>query len=76
MLQKTKELMDRLESNGFTSVEVPGFINDASSLVRGGLYPSIVSMNQELEDLGWGIGALDRVTYDLVIAAAKQNAST
>lgn len=68
MVGDSELLIVPLREKGFIPLEVPGLINDVVQIVREGSHRSIDAMNQELEDLGWGISALDNITYDRIIA--------
>jgi hypothetical protein len=54
------------QKKGFMHIEIPGLIQDIFNMLGKGRYCTITNVNQELEDLGWGIGIMDNVTYELV----------
>jgi hypothetical protein len=54
------------QKKGFMHIEIPGLIQDVFNMLGKGKYCTITNVNQELEDLGWGIEIVDNVTYELV----------
>ena len=47
-------------------IEISGLIQDIFNMLGKGRYCTITNVNRELEDLGWGIGIMDNVTYELI----------
>ena len=47
-------------------IEISGLIQDIFNMLGKGRYCNITNVNRELEDLGWGIGIMDNVTYELI----------
>jgi len=47
-------------------IEIPGLIKDVFNILDNDGYCTITAVNQEMEDLGWGIEIMDNVTYELV----------
>jgi len=70
-----QELVNRLESIGFIPIEVPALVTDMVRIARGHPLRSIDAVNQELEDLGWGIRILDGTAYGLLISLVHRNTS-
>jgi len=66
-------LKGRLKGKGFVTMEIPRLLRDAFRSVREGMAYSIVTLNRELEDLGWGIRILDR--NDLIISLLNRGRS-
>ena len=54
------------QTKGFMPIEIPGLIQDVYNIMGKGRYSNITNVNQELEDLGWGLEIMDNVTYDLI----------
>jgi hypothetical protein len=66
MENRLNDLSLRFQSKGFIPIEIPGLIEDVCNILDKGRYCSITEVNQELEDLGWGIEIIDNVTYELI----------
>jgi hypothetical protein len=56
----------RFQTKGFMPVEIPGLIKDLFNISGNGEYCTLAAVNQEMEDLGWGIEIVNNVTYELV----------
>ena len=63
---KLNDLLERFKTKGFMPVELPGLVKDVLNIVSTGGNSAITTIDQELEDLGWGIGIMDNVTYELI----------
>jgi len=61
----------RFQTKGFMPVEIPGLIKDLFNISGNGEYCTLTAVNQEMEDLGWGIEIVDNVTYELVNAMVQ-----
>ena len=66
MENRLNDLSLRFQSKGFIRIEIPGLIKDVCNILDKGRYCTITEVNQELEDLGWGIEIIDNVTYELI----------
>ena len=66
MENKLNDLSLRFQSKGFTPIEIPGLIKDIGIIFDEGRYCTIAEVNQELDDLGWGVEIIDNVTYKLM----------
>lgn len=60
-----KDLHLRFQSKGFSSIEIKAIIKDVLKALGNGGHRSRSAVNREMEDLGWGIGIIDSVTYNL-----------
>jgi hypothetical protein len=60
------DLFLRFQTKGFMPIEIPGLIKDVCNIIDNGEYCTITAVNQEMEDLGWGIEIMDNITYELV----------
>jgi hypothetical protein len=60
------DLFLSFQKKGFMPIEIPGLMQDLFNIIGKGRYCTITDANQELEDLGWGIEAMDNVTYQLI----------
>jgi hypothetical protein len=57
-------------------IEIPGIIQDVFNIIGKGRYCTITDANQELEDLGWGLGIMDNVTYRLISSLFNKKLQT
>ncbi|MGA9177887.1 MAG: hypothetical protein WBZ05_11635 [Desulfobacterales bacterium] len=71
MENRLDDLFLRFETKGFMHIEIPGFIKDVLNISGNGEYYTLTAVNQEMEDLGWGIEIVDDVTYELVISMVQ-----
>jgi len=66
MENRLDNLFLSFQTKGFTPIEIPGLIQDVFNMLGNGRYCHITNVNQELEDLGWGIEIIDNITYELI----------
>ncbi|MDH3356370.1 MAG: hypothetical protein OET81_04325 [Desulfobacteraceae bacterium] len=66
MENRLDDLFLRFQTKGFMPIEIPGLIKDVFNIIDNGEYCTITAVNQEMEDLGWGIEIMDNITYELV----------
>jgi len=66
MENRLNDLSFRLETKGFMPIEISGLVKDIFYILDKGIYCTITEVNQELEDLGWGIGIMDNDSYELM----------
>ncbi len=66
MENRLDDLFLRFQTKGFMPIEIPGLIKDVFNIIDNGEYCTINAVNQEMEDLGWGIEIMDNITYELV----------
>ena len=72
---KLNDLLGRFKTKGFMAIELPGLVKDVLNIVSTGRYSTITSIDKELEDLGWGIGIMDKVTHELITSLLRDNSS-
>ncbi|MBW2604317.1 MAG: hypothetical protein JRE28_08375 [Deltaproteobacteria bacterium] len=65
MKTELDDLFLKFRTKGFMPIEIPGLIKDVFNILCNGEYCTIAAVNQEMEDLGWGIEIIDNVTYEL-----------
>jgi len=70
MENRLNDLSLRFHTKGFIPIEISGLIKDVFNILDEGRYCTRTEVNQELEDLGWGIGIMDNVSYALMNALA------
>jgi hypothetical protein len=66
MENKLNDIALRFQTKGFIPIEITGLIKDVFIILHKGKYRTRTEINQELEDLGWGIDIMDNVTYELM----------
>ena len=66
MENRLDDLFLSFQTKGFMPIEIPGLIQDVFNMLGKGRYCTITNVNQELEDLGWGIGIMDNDSYELM----------
>ena len=73
---RLNDLLQRFKAKGFMPVEIPGLVKDVFNIIGNSGYSAITTIDQELEDLGWGIGIMDNVTHKLITSLLEDNSST
>ena len=73
---RLNDLFERFKTKGFMAIEIPGLVKDVLNIVGSSGYFAITTIDQELEDLGWGIGIMDNVTHKLITSLLEDNSST
>ena len=76
MEKRLNDLFLRFKTKGFIPIEITGLIKDVFNIIGKGETCSITTINQELEDFGWGVGIMDNVTYELITSLLEYNSST
>jgi hypothetical protein len=66
MENRLSDIFLSFQTKGFMPIEIPGLIQDVYNIMGKGRYSNITDVNQELEDLGWGLEIMDNFTYDLI----------
>ncbi len=73
---RLNDLFQRFKTKGFMPVEISGLVKDVFNIIGNSGYSAITTIDQELEELGWGIGIMDNVTHELVTSLLEDNSST
>ena len=73
---RLNNLLQRFKAKGFMPVEIPGLVKDVFNIIGTSGYSTISTIDQDLEDLGWGIGIMDNVTHELITSLLENNSST
>ena len=71
MKNRLDDLSLRFQTKGFMPIEIPRLIKDVFNIIGSGRYYTMNVVNQELEDLGWGIGIMDNDTYEMIYSLVK-----
>ncbi len=72
---RLNDLFQRLKTKGFRPVEIPGLVKDIFNIIGNSGYSAITTIDQGLEDLGWGVGIMDNVTHELITSLLEDNSS-
>ena len=75
MGDRLNDLFLRLEIKGFMPIEIPGLVKDVFQIMDDRRNCTIAAIDQELEELGWGINVMDNVTYGLVMSLVEGDVS-
>lgn len=75
MGDKLNDLFLRFQIKGFMPIEIPELVKDIFEIMDKRRNCTITNIDQELEELGWGINVMDHVTYGLVISLVEGNVS-
>ena len=73
---RLNDLFQRFKTKGFMPIEIPGLVKDVFNIIGNGKNCAITTIDQELEDFGWGVGIMDNITYELITSLLKDNRST
>jgi hypothetical protein len=63
-MPELSKITDKLLKHGFTPIEIPGLLDDITHLFKESKNCTTNSINQELENLGWGIQILDESLFE------------
>lgn len=61
------DLSQRFQTKGFIPIEIRSLLKDVSNIFNNGSYRNLNKINQELEELGWGIEIMDADTYTFIV---------
>jgi len=75
MGDRLDDLFLRFQIKGFMPIEIPGLVKDVIEIMGNRRNCTITTIEQELEDLGWGLGIMDYGTYELITSVVEGNAS-
>ena len=70
---RLNDLFLRFQIKGFMPIEISELVKDVLDIVDNRGLCTLTTFNQELEDLGWGINIMDRVTYELITSIVEGN---
>jgi hypothetical protein len=65
----------RFQIKGFLPIEIPELIKDVLDIMDNRELSTITAIDQELEELGWGINIMDNATYKLITSLVEGNVS-
>ena len=70
MEKRLEDLYLSFKNKGFMHIEIKGLMKDVFKTLGNRRYYNRTAVNQEMEDLGWGLNIMDRVTYELANSLA------
>jgi len=69
------DLFLRFQIKGFMPIEIRELVKDVLYIMENQERCTITTIDQELEELGWGINIMDNTTYELITSLAEGNVS-
>jgi len=75
MEDRLNDLFLRFQKKGFMPIEIPGLVKDLLDIMDNIEICTITTIDQELEELGWGINIMDNTTYELITSVVESNVS-
>jgi hypothetical protein len=73
---RLNDLFQMFKTKGFIDIEIPELLKDIVNIISSSGNSEITTINQELEDLGWGIGIMDNVIHKRITSLLEDNNST
>jgi len=75
MEDRLNDLFLRFQKKGFMPIEITGLVKDVLDIMDNLEICTITTIDQELEELGWGINIMDNSTYELITSVVEGNIS-
>ena len=75
MGDRLKDVVMRFKIKGFMPIEIPELVKDVLDIMDHRKLFTMATVDQELEELGWGIDIMDNSTYELIASLAEGNVS-
>ena len=75
MGNRLKDLFLRFQIKGFIPIEIPELVKDVLDIMEHRELCTMATIDQELEELGWGIDIMDNSTYELIASLVEGNLS-
>jgi len=75
MEDRLNDLFLRFQMKGFMPIEIPELVKDVLDIMDHRKICTITTIDQELEELGWGINIMDSSTYELITSIAEGKVS-
>ncbi len=75
MEDRLNDLFLRFQKKGFMPIEISGLVKDVLDIMDNLKICTITTIDQELEELGWGINIMDNATYELITSVVESNVS-
>jgi len=75
MGDRLSDLFLRFQIKGFMPLEIPELVKDVLDIMEHRELCTMATIDQELEELGWGIDIMDNSTYELIASLVEGNLS-
>ena len=75
MGDRLNDLFLRFQIKGFMPIEIPELVKDILDIMDNRELCTITTIDQELEELGWGINIMDNTTYELITSLGEGHIS-
>ncbi|MBW2573751.1 MAG: hypothetical protein JRE61_15900 [Deltaproteobacteria bacterium] len=75
MGDRLNDLFLRFQIKGFMPIEIPELVKDVLDIMDNRELSTITAIDQELEELGWGLYIMDNTTYELITSLVEGNVS-
>jgi len=72
---RLNDLFLKFQIKGFLPIEIPELVKDVLNIMVSRDPCTMTTIDQELEELGWGINIMDNATYELITSLVDGNAS-
>ena len=72
---RLNDLFLRFQIKGFMPIEIPELVKDVLDIMDSREPCTMTTIDQELEELGWGINIMDNATYELITLLVESNIS-
>ena len=69
------DLFLRFQIKGFMPIEIRELVKDVLYIMENQERCTITTIDQELEELGWGINIMDNTTFGLITSLVEGNVS-
>ena len=71
MGDRFNDLFLRFQTKGFMPIEIPELVKDVLDIMDHREPCTMATIDQELEELGWGISIMDNSTYELITSLVE-----
>lgn len=68
---RLSNLFMMFKTKGFMPIELPELVKDIFEIMDQCKNCTITAIDQELEELGWGLNIMDNATYELITSLAE-----
>ena len=75
MGERLSDLFLRFQIKGFMPIEIPELVKDVLDIMDHRELCTMATIDQELEELGWGVNIMDNATYELITSVVESNVS-
>ena len=75
MEESLNDLFLRFQIKGFMPIEIPELVKDVMDIMDNRELCTITTIDQELEELGWGINIMDNTTFGLITSLVEGKVS-